>query len=193
MSEYKTNSIKGRVRYEAEVAAGEAICAKCQQMKPLQDYPKGRTNRCGNPRYKYCKPCHRAYAQHNNLKRNYGLSTEEYEKMIQFQGGVCAVCQRPPKPGRRLAVDHCHKTGLIRGGLCWLCNRLLGVFRDDPAKLRAAIAYLEHPPASTFFGKERLTAPGRIHTVKRRKVLSKFLDIAGLKRAKKQLDKQPKQ
>jgi len=51
----------------------------------------------------------------------------EYEKRLAEQGGVCAICKRPPKPGKRLNVDHNHRTLKCRGLLCGPCNgRLLG-------------------------------------------------------------------
>jgi len=62
--------------------------------------------------------------------------------MLQVQGGVCAICGNPPKT-RRLDVDHDHKTGVIRGLLCFTCNHhLLGKYATV-AKLRAAADYLE--------------------------------------------------
>ncbi len=84
------------------------------------------------------------------LRRYYKISVEEYDAMLAAQGGVCAICRNPEtalnsatqKP-RALAVDHDHKTGRVRGLLHLGCNQGLGLFNDDPALLRAAIAYLE--------------------------------------------------
>ena len=70
------------------------------------------------------------------------LPSDEYDRMLAAQHGGCGICGAPPKT-RRLHVDHDHKTGLIRGLLCFTCNRhLLGKYAT-PAKLRAAADYLE--------------------------------------------------
>jgi hypothetical protein len=59
-------------------------------------------------------------------KLRQGLTIAQYDELLEAQGGVCAICGRPPK-NRRLAVDHNHKTGKIRGLLCWVCNlKVLG-------------------------------------------------------------------
>jgi hypothetical protein len=80
---------------------------------------------------------------HDYLKRNYGLTIEQYQAKLDAQGGVCAVCAKPdPVPRRRLAVDHCHDTGRVRGLLCGLCNSAIGKFKDDPKMLDKAAAYL---------------------------------------------------
>jgi len=62
--------------------------------------------------------------------------------MLTKQGGVCLVCFCPPA-GKRLAVDHDHVTGAVRGLLHIRCNAGLGQFDDDPALLRQAADYLE--------------------------------------------------
>jgi hypothetical protein len=59
------------------------------------------------------------------LKRRYGITLEEYDALFVRQSGTCALCQRPPQR-RRLAVDHDHETGEIRGLLCVTCNSMLG-------------------------------------------------------------------
>lgn len=78
----------------------------------------------------------------------YRLTEVEYDKMLVEQDGRCAICQQPERMldrsgyTRRLSVDHCHKTGKVRGLLCSHCNHALGKFNDDPAILHAAIRYL---------------------------------------------------
>lgn len=83
-----------------------------------------------------------------NLRRRYGITATRYYEMLEEQGGVCAVCREPEtslrangKP-KRLAVDHCHKTGQIRGLLCMRCNHTLGRHGDDPNHLEALAAYV---------------------------------------------------
>jgi hypothetical protein len=74
--------------------------------------------------------------------KEYGISEEEYGAMLRRQRGRCGICKR--KPGkRRLCVDHCHKTGQVRGLLCPKCNCGIGFYQDDPRLTRAAAAYLE--------------------------------------------------
>lgn len=74
------------------------------------------------------------------LRTKYGLTTEQYEAMVFSRGGLCDICQR--KPQRKLGIDHDHKTGIVRGLLCHNCNVALGLMRDDPGALLAAIRYL---------------------------------------------------
>ena len=74
-------------------------------------------------------------------ERKYGITQDDYDHMLAEQGGVCAICGRPPKT-RRLSVDHNHKTGIVRGVLCHICNRGISYFRDDPERLQKAAAYL---------------------------------------------------
>ena len=68
----------------------------------------------------------RASSRVYNLK-HYGITPVEYDNLLKLQGGVCALCRQPPN-GRRLAVDHDHKTGKVRGILCIKCNRILEQF-----------------------------------------------------------------
>ena len=79
--------------------------------------------------------------------RAFGLTPEAYDTLLARQNGHCAIC--PATPGRiRLAVDHCHVTGRVRGLLCTNCNNGLGRFRDDPALLTRAAEYLQSTRAS---------------------------------------------
>lgn len=83
------------------------------------------------------------------LKRKYGITRDDYERIRTQQGGVCACCQNPPKPGARLYVDHDHVTGQVRGLLCHLCNVGIGHLGDSAAGVRMAVAYLERARLST--------------------------------------------
>jgi hypothetical protein len=78
------------------------------------------------------------------LRRTYGITEGEYALLLDAHEGGCWICGRKPKKGgRRLHVEHDHKTGRVRGLACWKCNQGLQTYRDDPAKLRAAADYLE--------------------------------------------------
>ena len=88
----------------------------------------------------------------NYLRNKFGISLAEYEVLLQGQGGRCAICRDLPSGAAversrsftngGLVVDHCHQTGRVRGLLCDLCNKGLGQFKDDPARVRAALSYL---------------------------------------------------
>jgi len=100
-------------------------------------------------------------ARAKRLWDKYGITLADYDRMLTAQGGGCAICEHPPKPGKNLAVDHDHamvprkkaartpqamrKT--VRGLLCWVCNhKRLG--RGATAYLlHRASVYLEAPPA----------------------------------------------
>lgn len=79
----------------------------------------------------------------SHLKRKFGITLEDYERMLGDQGGGCAICGRPPRDGVALHVGHDHETGRVRGLLCFRCNNALGDLEDDPVLLRQAARYLE--------------------------------------------------
>lgn len=84
----------------------------------------------------------------------YGITAEEYQGILDAQGGACAICQRARGVKKRLSVDHCHATGLVRGLLCTSCNKhVLGQARDEIEFFQRAIGYLESPPAVAVIGR----------------------------------------
>lgn len=152
-------------------------CSKCREIKPFSDFAKekngvngirGDCKSCVSKRVKkyyranrevltakarkYHKENPEKTADRNRkslLRRHYGLTTEEYNKMLKAQNGVCAVCKVKETDTfkgevKRLAVDHCHDTGEVRDLLCGGCNRGMGQFKDNIELLEAAIVYLRH-------------------------------------------------
>lgn len=68
------------------------------------------------------------------LQRNYGITSSDYERMLKAQGGTCGLCKSPdPKRAGQnyFSVDHCHKTGKVRGLLCTNCNTLIGLLEKS--------------------------------------------------------------
>lgn len=90
---------------------------------------------------------HRNRAREASLRKS-GFTFALKEHAIGLQNGCCAICgcSLDTLPDRHVHADHCHATGYPRGVLCHGCNTGLGGFRDDPERLRAAIAYLDNPP-----------------------------------------------
>ena len=81
------------------------------------------------------------------LKKNFGMTLEEYNQILESQNGKCLICESSGRGGRskrfQLFVDHCHKTGKVRGLLCMKCNSAIGYFDEDIARMKSAIIYLE--------------------------------------------------
>lgn len=83
------------------------------------------------------------YRWARHLKSRFGITPEEYYKMLASQKGVCNICERSPKPSKRLAIDHCHKTGKIRGLLCFRCNYGLTFFSESEKMLLKAASHVK--------------------------------------------------
>lgn len=107
-----------------------------------------------------CATCHRGArrasrrAAHGRwILKTYGLTLEQYEALYEAQGGSCYICRRAKGVSKRLAVDHDHKTGYVRGLLCGKCNGYLGYIRDSPEAGTRMHDYLNNPPAFEAIGK----------------------------------------
>lgn len=139
-------------------------CPTCGQTKPASEFakdtarPDGMSSRCRlcrkrsddlyrmKPETRQRERAYRASEQGRQVERRkrcrrFGLSVDDYEQMLAEQLGVCAICGAAPE-GKRLAIDHDHQTGRVRGLLCTFCNIALGGFRDSPELLGRAISYL---------------------------------------------------
>ena len=75
----------------------------------------------------------------------YNLSVDEYDAFFEVHGNKCGICgvSHVDEPNKRLSIDHCHETGVLRGTLCNACNLGLGKLGDTVDALKRALAYLE--------------------------------------------------
>jgi hypothetical protein len=81
------------------------------------------------------------------IRRVYGITLAQYEDMLAAQGGRCFICGKSEEQeGRRLAIDHCHDTKIVRGLLCGVCNQGIGMFKHDPVLIDRAKLYCQSPP-----------------------------------------------
>lgn len=78
----------------------------------------------------------------NTTLKKYNLTKQQYNTMFSSQNGLCAICFQT-NPKKRLAIDHCHVTGLVRGLLCQNCNTGLGLFKDTTLFLKNAARYID--------------------------------------------------
>lgn len=91
------------------------------------------------------------------IRKQYGITLEEYQNMIKKQNNVCKICGGKSKTGKRLTIDHDHQTGKVRGLLCFNCNTGLGHFKDDYSLLLLAAKYLKHNEYLIYMGKDYAT------------------------------------
>jgi len=85
---------------------------------------------------------YRNWASRDSSKDSPSCGWARYKEMLSGQGDVCAVCKGKCPTGKRLAVDHDHSTGQVRGLLCSRCNTALGLLRDSPANIGSLLDYL---------------------------------------------------
>jgi hypothetical protein len=131
-----------KLREKPEPVDGHKWCHGCKTMQPLENWHKNRTQRDGL--VSRCKDCRRTEGHADHLRRTFGITVEERELLLERQGGVCAVCgdENPTH------TDHDHVSGKVRGLLCGRCNLGIGLFLDEPARMHAAVAYLERTSTS---------------------------------------------
>ncbi len=170
-----------KVVYNRERAAETRLCPdclgrchRCNVMLTVENTPPNQ--RKGSFR---CKDCRNEIASVSGLKdggfrrrdtalvRKYGITAVEYGAILKAQNGVCYICQKPPKEGgNRLAVDHLHSKGenkrnpiekriMVRGLLCWPCNKGLAVYKDDITRFKRAVSYLEQWPAQSILKEKK--------------------------------------
>ena len=147
-------------------------CSKCHAQKNPDQFHKNRCNADGLANR--CRPCNlEGNAEYRKRPENqarrkitrgtgttngggldyyeklYGINKSQFDALNDQQGGLCAICGLPEIIRTRLACDHDHLNGQVRGLLCHQCNVGLGSFKDDPTRLNSAIDYLNRTPSVT--------------------------------------------
>jgi hypothetical protein len=96
------------------------------------------------------KPDYKDKERNKHYNRKFGITLEQYTEMFKAQNGLCAMCIKPETVNTKskdtpmwLAVDHDHKTGKVRGLLCFRCNTMLDHFDKDIDKIKAVFAYIK--------------------------------------------------
>src|SRR5579859_3825558 len=84
------------------------------------------------------------YHRNKFLKRLYGIDLQTWDRLFKSQKHRCAICRTNKRGARNWSTDHDHKTKKVRGILCHFCNILLGMAKDNPKTLTAAIRYLKN-------------------------------------------------
>ncbi len=159
----RQGAIMGIIKRIRSIITKKRICVKCGEAKNADEFYSARRKKDNyqlrsTPECKTCSLKNRRehYAENrdrilaNHRFRSYGLSKEDYNEMLDNQGGTCAICKREEwsrasvtNKVKALAVDHCHDTGNVRGLLCRACNLGIGYFEDNIESLDEAIKYLE--------------------------------------------------
>jgi hypothetical protein len=129
-------TVKGGRRYFCDGCAESAARARADRKNANRSVARG-----SDP------DARRRKNRESNLRKNYGLTIDQYDEMLERQNGVCLLCADSPKgeghgASSRLHVDHDHETGRVRALLCNNCNRAIGHFRDDPDLMQRASLYV---------------------------------------------------
>jgi hypothetical protein len=147
-----------------------ALAERKRKTHCLNGHPRNPDNLYYNGQCKECaKTKAKQWCENNPSKRKkiarislwklrYGLTEEAYNKILNLQGGLCAICKKPPVEGKMFIVDHDHSCcptinscgKCVRGLIHQRCNSALGTFLDNPEICRNAANYLENPPTKSL-------------------------------------------
>jgi hypothetical protein len=130
------------------------VCKRCSKEKSLSEFTRHSQTKDGFRAW--CKDCRADYDREQRAThpdkfkdrnrritlRKYKLDVAGYDRLLEKQHGVCAICGNGNK-GKTFHVDHDHKTGVVRGLLCSSCNMALGLLKDDPNIVLRMFDYLE--------------------------------------------------
>jgi hypothetical protein len=155
---FQQNGLKYRYIEVSELVTSR-LCSCCKKETLKDDFTKG----AWRLRHPYCRSCmslatkkskiknrdtYEAYkiktrtaSRKSYLKKRWGISLDEFNKMVKFQNGKCAICKINPEI---LHIDHNHESGKVRSLLCNQCNRGIGYLKESPRIFQAAIKYINY-------------------------------------------------
>ncbi len=116
-------------------------CPECKRLY-MREYQKSNKDKISDQMRKWRK-INPESTKNSKLKFSYNITLDQYNSILIAQNNCCAICKRHKDEFKRdLAVDHCHKTGKIRGLLCTGCNRGIAYLKDNIETCLSAIKYL---------------------------------------------------
>jgi hypothetical protein len=130
----------------------EKRCYRCKQTKPVGEFYRSNVNYY----QKECKECckdrrsqwwrteaGKRSSANTKLKQRFGITMNEYEKMLAAVNGKCEICGAENSyNGHRLGIDHNHETGKIRGILCKSCNLGISALQENDSIIQSAAQYI---------------------------------------------------
>lgn len=143
------------MRMKHKIIDGKKPCSKCKENLDVSKFHKDMSNSSGLTNN--CISCdvlrnlkrtssakYKVYKRDFDLRKNYNITLEDFNSMLKSQENRCKICSILYIPGqnKEFCVDHCHKTGKVRGVLCNNCNRMLGFIKDSIEILDKAKIYL---------------------------------------------------
>ncbi len=150
-------------------------CTKCDIIKPFSEFYKVKNKRDGH--MSRCRACIAEQDRSpqkfkDRISRQYHLTVEDYARMFNTQNGECAICHKrlDDTKYKGVNIDHCHRTGSVRGLLCGNCNNGIGYLKDSLDLVRAAAEYLERtatlPPRPPRPPRKSRAARSKEHSAK---------------------------
>lgn len=142
-----------RNKYEKALREGNKDYAK-RQRENRKKWEKENPEKAKIARDRWKVP--EGWERNQRLKRKFAITVEDYDKMFEQQKGLCKICGKNynNKSQKNFHIDHCHKTGVVRGLLCNKCNQGIGLLNDNPKLLKKAIDYLQNSVYNKIGGED---------------------------------------
>ena len=130
-----------------------AWCYECDNILAKNRYasdPEYRAAQLAKNKIRYFQEGGKQRKRERQLKKSFGLTIDDYNKKLQTQDGLCAICKKPESSLNAhssgilpLAIDHDHQTGKVRDLLCSRCNQALGLLREDVEIAKNLVTYIQ--------------------------------------------------
>jgi hypothetical protein len=136
----------------------KGLCRSCYEKQLINNNPEFKQKQLLNSRnwnkknkeykskydkeYRIKNPVDKDEKYYKSILRNLGITKEDYLGLIKKSNNKCNICGKHPYENKRLHLDHCHKTGKVRGVLCTRCNWYLHTVEKNPNILNIIKEYL---------------------------------------------------